>query len=348
MDRMIWIHADGDLDELREINYIASADMEINTADDAALVDNSWSMTLTETEWEKNPVRIGHHVYCPGTEWGGPVTYIKHETTGKKVTLRGPTWRGMLFQRRIVPPSGEAYIVYTNVDANTLISSVLGTAFGGLFSVSSTPAGVEVSASYRYQSMAAGLTKTLQAAGLRLSIAYDNVAKKVGLAAAAAGTQAETIELSQDYGVNFSSELGNLEYANHCLALGSGELTERTVLDVYRDTDGTITTTRPDWLTDALLRTVLLDYPNAEDADELLKSATERLLEFSDGRSLTIDTKQAGLSLEMGDKVAIRDRLTGLTATAEIRRRILTIRDGKTSIQDGVTTLSVDPEEEGE
>ena len=345
MDRMIWIHADEDLDELREVDYIVSADMEINTASDAELVDNSWSMTLTEAEWSKNPIEIGHHIYAPGTEWGGPVTYLKHETSGKKVTLRGPTWRGMLFRRRIEPPAGEAYKVYTLIDANALIADVIGDAFGDLFEVSETLTGVTVSARYRYQTMAQGLSKTLQGAGMRIAMTYNNAEKKVMTEAVEAGSQAEAVELSQDYGIQFASELGNLEYANHCLALGGGELTDRMVRNLYRDTDGTLTTTRPAWLTDEKLRTVLLDYPNAETETELMQSAAERLEQCSEGRTFEIDTKSAGLELELGDRVAIRDRLTGLSAEAEVRRKILSISGGKTKIQDGVTTLRVDPEE---
>lgn len=347
MDRMIWIHADASLDELREIRYILSGDMEINTAQDAKFVDNSWSMTISEHEWERKPVRIGHYIYSPGTEWGGPVTFIKHETAYKKVTLRGPTWRGLLYQRRIEPEPGDAYLVYDTVDANTLVADLIG-AFGGIFEVTEERAGVDVSASFRYQSVAAGISDTLRGVGLRLALTYDNVQRKVLTEAVPDDDQTDTIELSQDYGVQFTSELGNLETANHCLALGSGELEGRMVLNLYRDTDGTISTTRPAWLTDGLLRTTLLDYPNAEDEAELLKTATERLEEYSDGKSFTIDTKQAGVTLEIGDRVAIRDRMTGLTATAEVRRKILTIADGKVRIQDGVTTISVDPEEEGE
>lgn len=348
MDRMMWIHADENLDELREIRFILNGDIEINTAQDAKLVDNSWSITLSEHEWNKNPVRVGHYIYSPGTEWGGPCTFIKHETAYKKVTLRGPTWRGLLFQRRIEPDPGDAYLVYDTVDANLMVADLIGDAFGGIFDVTDQRAGVDVSASFRYQSLAAGISNTLRGAGLRLSMTYDNVSRKVLTAAVPDGDQADAVELSQDYGVQFTSELGNLETANHCLALGSGELTDRLVRNVYRDLDGTISTTRPAWLTDGLLRTTLLDYPNAEDEAELLKTATERLTECSDGRSFSIDTKQAGVELELGDRVAIRDRMTGLRATAEVRRRILTIADGKVKITDGVTTISVDPEEEGE
>lgn len=349
MDRMMWIHADENLDELREVRYILQGDMEINTASDAKLVDNSWSVTLSESEWNRNPVRIGHYIYSPGTEWGGPCTFVKHETAYKKVTLRGPTWRGLLFQRRIEPEAGDAYLVYDTVDANLMIADLIGDAFGGIFEVTDERAGTDVSASFRYQSLAAGISNTLRTVGLRLALTFDNVHRKVLTAAVqGGGMAAEAVELSQDYGVQFTSELGNLETANHCLALGSGELTERLVRSVYRDRDGTITTTRPAWLTDGLLRTVLLDYPNAEDEAELIKTATERLTECSDGRSFEIDTKQAGLELELGDRVAIRDRMTGLKATAEVRRRILTIADGRSKITDGVTTISVDPEEEGE
>lgn len=346
MDRMTWIHANEDLDEQRELIYISSADMEVNTATDAELVDNSWSMKISEREWEKNPIRVGHYVYAPGTEWGGPVTLIKHETSTRSVTLQGPTWRGMLFQRRIEPPEGEAYLVYRNTDANEILADLIDGLYGGLFAVDDTPAGVTVSAQFRYQTVANGASRAMRSAGLRMALAYNNATKTVAVTSTEAGSGMDGVELSQDYGIQFTSTLGNLEYANHCLILGSGELTERTVINLYRDSDGSYTTVRPEWLTEELLRTVALDYPNAEDTEELMRSAAERLDECGEGRSFEIDTQQAGITLELGDEIAIRDRMTGMTARAEVRRKILTIQEGRIKIQDGVTTIGIDPEED--
>ena len=94
MDGMRWIHADADLVELRELTLIDDADMQVDIKSSAALIDNTWSITVSEKVWSEEPILEGHYIYCPGTEWGGPVTLIKHVTSSHQVTVQGPTWRG--------------------------------------------------------------------------------------------------------------------------------------------------------------------------------------------------------------------------------------------------------------
>ena len=326
MGRLMWIHADENLDEINVIDLIQEADMQVKTAPGAELIDNTFSLSIPESEWNKYPVREGHYLYAPGTEWGGPVTLVQHSTEDGLITLQGPTWRGLLFQKRIYPPSGQGYLVINNVDANTLISQIVGNAFGTLFTVVSETAGVQVSGSYRYSTYADGLHDTLRSYGLRLAVTFDNANKHVILSAQPTNDLTDSIEISQDYGINFVSSIGNVEYANHCLALGRGELADREILNVYATDDG-YTTARPADLPEANVRTVLLDYPAAESTSDLLKSAIKTLQEHSGLNGLTVEDLQ-DVSAEMGDIVSVRDRVTGLVGTAEIANKILTISEG--------------------
>lgn len=333
MDRVTWIHADERLRDLRVLELITGADMQTDIGTDAQLIDNTWSMTLPESVWSQIPIRQGHYIYAAGTEWGGPVTMIRHQTAEGTVTLQGPTWRGLLHQKRILPPAGQGYLVFTAADANEVIRQVLGTSFGSLITATSAAAGVLVTASFRYQSMAQGLQKALHSVGLRLDVAFDPAIPGVVLSAQPVNDWTDIIEVSQDYGVDFTSQIGNVELANHCLALGSGELENRTVLNVYRVRQKYYLT-QPVTLSDADIRTVLLDYPNAEDEEDLLKSALDRLQEAAPEQSITVDQLRIDVSAQLGDLIPVRDRLTGLVATSEISNRIL-------SIQEGVTTVSV-------
>jgi len=79
------------------------------------------------------------------------------------------------------------------------------------------------------------------------------------------------------------------------------------------------------------VRTVLLDYPNAEDAQDLLKSAIARLKEVADENAIEVNELRA-VNAEMGDVVSIRDRVTGLSGQAEISNKILKITEGMTRI----------------
>lgn len=330
MERLTWIHADDQLDEINVIDLIQQADMQVKTAPGSELIDNTFSLTIPESEWIKNPIRVGHYVYAPQTEWGGPVTLVQHNTEDGLITIQGPTWRGLLYQKRIYPPAGSGYLAFTDVDANSLISAIVGTSFGSLFTVSSEACGTLVSASYRYQSYAVGLQDTLRDYGLRLNVVFDNVQQSVILSAVQTNDLTDDIEISQDYGLHFVSSIGNVEYANHCLALGSGELANRMVLNVYVTESG-YTTSLPPGMSDADVRTVLLDYPNAESADELLKSAIKTLQACAAINGISVSDLQ-GISAEMGDVVSVRDRVTGLVGTAEIANKILSIQNGVTKI----------------
>lgn len=340
MDRMTWIHADENLRELRTLELIASADMQIDISTGAGLIDNTWSVTVSDAVWQMMPIHAGHHIYCPGTEWGGPVTLVQHSTRQRAVTLQGPTWRGLLHQKRIYPPAGAGYLSFTDVDANALIASVLGSAFGSLYAAVTDPAGVTVSADFRYQSMARGLQNALRAYGLRLNVAFDNVTRRVLLSAQPINRLAGIVEISQDYGVDFTSQIGNVELANHCLALGSGELAARTVRSVYR-VGNAYYLNRPDSLPEADVRTVLLDYPNAEDEDELIKSAIERLQEAAPAQSIAVNELAIGVEADLGDIIPVRDRVTGLTADSEVINKILNISNGRTAVQMKVGNLNM-------
>lgn len=339
MDSLRWIHADDQLVELRDIISIDEADIQVDIKSSAGLIDNTWSMTLSESVWKESPILEGHYIYAPGTEWGGPVTVVKHVTDSKKVTVQGPTWRGLLYQRRIYPPSGQGYRVYTNIDANDLIASVVGQSFGPIFIFSGEECGVTVSAQFRYQSYAVGLQTVLADAGLRLNIVFDNTIPAAILSAAPID-QLDQIEISQDYGINFTSEIGNVEFANHCLALGGGELAERTVLEVYRVGDKYYTT-RPSSLAVKDLRTVLLDYGSAETTDELMKSAIERLEQTAPKQSITISELPLGVEMNLGDQLYVRDRLTGLEALSEVTQKILTIKQGTTKVDTQISVLYI-------
>lgn len=339
MDGLKWIHANGSLVEIRELISVDEADMQVDIKSNAALIDNTWSMTLTEDVWSESPIEEGHYIYAPGTEWGGPVTLVKHVTESKKVTVQGPTWRGLLYQRRIYPPAGEGYKIYTDIDANALIADIVGSSYGSLFTFSNVDTGVDISAQFRYQSYAVGLQTVLADAGLRLNIVFDNTIPAAVLSALPID-QLDEIEISQDYGINFTSEIGNVEFANHCLALGSGELAERTVLEVYR-VGNNYYTSQPASLLTKDLRTVLLDYGSSESTDELLKSAIERLEQTAPKQSITISELPLDVVTNLGDQIYVRDRLTGLEALSEVTEKILTIKQGNTKIDTQISVLYI-------
>lgn len=324
------IHA---TDEKREIGFIddfIKFDAEIATK--AEIQNNQFVLTMDEDVWSKSEIRKGHFVYIPYTEWGGPVEYVKHSTKTAQVTMKGPTWRGMLIRKIVEPPPDEAYFVLSNVEANAAIQQLVGDMFGDFFVISEEDTEINVSGSWRYGVLLNAITEALTASGLSLFCGYDNTLRKATLEARKITDYSSRVDLSQDYGIHLTSEQGGIESYNHIIALGRGELTEREVVHLYRLNDGTITTVSPGnrGVQD---RCTTFDYPNAESTEELVKDATKRLKEYVEAQTVQMDTSETGLSLELGDKVSARDRLTGLVTVAPIQRKILVITSENEKIE---------------
>ena len=122
--------------------------------------------------------------------------------------------------------------------------------------------------------------------------------------------------------------------------MGSGELADRIVLNVYRV--GTqYYTERPASLPETALRTVLLDYGNAESETELMTSAIDRLEQTAPKQSISINELPLDIDIKLGDQLNVRDRLTGLEALSEVTQKILSIKQGKTQITTQISVLNI-------
>lgn len=335
MDCLRWVHANQFLAEQRELTEILSADMQIKGSPNASMIDNTFSLTIPQKTWEANPIQPGHYIYSAGTEWGGPVTLIQHNTGARSVTLRGPTWRGLLFRKLIEPVEWlEGYVVMSNVDANYMLRTLIGDRFGDLFQVDGGNAGVTVSGKWRYNVLASAIHSTFRAYGARLSLAYDPVNECVNVCASAVSDLTDGLEISQDYGVSFTSTSGCTTPANHAFILaGDGPH------HLYRTGDGYSETMPPTW-TEADLQTVFVDCADSVDDYANNEAAVASLQEFEPENSVKVDENRLDMTAaELGDHIAIRDRITGLAVEAEIVNKILTIRDGRQSIEMDVDTI---------
>jgi hypothetical protein len=135
----------------------------------------------------------------------------------------------------------------------------------------------------------------------------------------------DTIDLSQDYGVDMISTSGRIDGYNHIIALGAGELLDRDVVHRYRLVDGAITSTTPDWAGTETDQSLVYDFANAESIDELTEGADKLLRQYVPDQSVEMDPSDADLEFRIGDIVGARDRLTGLQATATVIGSILTM-----------------------
>lgn len=324
------IHANGEKTEIGFVDDFVKFDAEISA--EATVEKNRFDLTMDESVWAREPIECGHYLYVPGTEWGGPVEKIKHSTKTGQIVLSGPTWRGMLARKIVEPPSGASYLVLNHVEANAALLNLIGDKFGDFFEIDSATTGITISGEFRYAVLLAAIEAAFGASALAIACAYDNVARKARIGARQIEDYSSLVDLSQDYGIYLTSQEGGLESYNHAIALGRGELTDREVIHVYRLDNGTITTTDPGNRGERDLCTIY-DYPNAESSEELLKGAKKLLRESVPARSVEMDTSETGLSLELGDKVSARDRLTGLVTVATVKGKTLVVTATEDKIQ---------------
>lgn len=280
--------------------------------------DNDFELTIPENDWLKLPITAGHFIYELNSEHGGRVEGIEH--VGSDIKLTGPTWRGMLARKIVKPPGGSAYLTITAAEANAAIGDLIGTSLGNLFTVSTGNSGITVSGSFRYDNLLSAINTMLDDSAARLNVTFDGT--NVILSAALVVDYSKTNEMSQDWSAPIQSAVNSGEAYNHVIALGIGELTARTVVEYYRHADGTINTTPlADGIDDLQY---VLDYPNAESTDELIKAAKAKLKELLPTEKIEIDLSEAQ-GLKLGDIVGGRDYVTGMSIKKPITQIILTV-----------------------
>ena len=270
----------------------------------------------------------GSLLYMEGTEYGGIVDSIESNTESQEVTYRGRTWHGILNSKVIEPDSGEAYLTLSG-EANAVIANLLSRlALTDLFEASSEASGVNIS-NYkmnRYITGYDGIMKMLKSVSAKLLFRFDG--EKVVLSAVAVHDYSRDEEFDSDQ-VDFSVKK-NYKTVNHLICLGSGELENRTVIHLYADTEGNISQTQTQFGLDEYVD--IHDYPNAESEEELVSSGTEKLQSLWEPDSMSVDFGADSEAYDVGDIVGAVDNITGVAVSAVIAKKIVTIKNGQTTI----------------
>lgn len=328
MDRII--HADSNRAEIGVITDFLQYDAQIHH--NCELADNTFSLSMSVGAWKADKIMRGDYVYIDGTEFGGIVCSVNKNTNTDTVTIKGALWRALLAMRIITPPSGQAYKVYTDTELNAMIADVIGNDYVNLFQVPSTSTGATTSYQFRYQTKLAGLSKALLQVGYTLSCVYDATVQRVIVKARHCTDYSEYADISSDLGIGLSITSGRVDDYNHCIALGTGELTERMVREIWM-LNGVIYNSRPVALLEADIRSMTFDYPNAESEDELLSSARDALLQYAAMSSAEIDLSELQIDLQLDDTILTVDRDLNISATKSVSQRIITVDARGTSIR---------------
>ena len=308
------------------LDYSISLDMDLGDT-------NDFEFEVDQSIWDSELMGYGCRLYIPETEYGGIIGDIEVVTKTATATLTGDTWRGMLTKKIIEPPSGQDHKTVSG-ELNTILKSLIEPEFSGLFVVSQEDTGVEVSNFRfdRYCTLLDGLEDMLTSVGYRLDIRYKSGGAGesgwVEIQAVEAENYSETIEYNRDNRINYDAR----DYRrgiNHLICAGTGEGTDRTVLHLYVQSDGSVGSTK--YYIGLEERVALYSYTSQSDVEQLRKDGTKRLQELMNYKQFEMSVEDVDLGI--GDTVSGRDFTTGILVQKPIVQKILKIEKGKIQVE---------------
>lgn len=262
-------------------------------------------------EVDGSMIETGDLVFFPMTEWGGVVDGIQLDDTGDYPVMlyTGRTWHGVMSHSILRPDPGDDYLTVSGAVEEIIASVIQRQGLGDVFEAAGD-SGVSI-ASYRfdrYTDMYTGLQKMLGTVGMRLSIS-----KGRGLCEVSAEPVRDISDGVDDNLLRL--KMGDSRPVNHLVCLGSGELASRTVVDLYMDSEGSVSRTQTLFGVDCIEDTY--DSTNA-DEEELVEKGTERLLGYyEDSRTISGDIGEAATA-SVGDTVTGRSVNAPVSVTAPI------------------------------
>lgn len=293
---------------------------------------NDFELSINTDEWDKEKYWFGNRIFIPNTEYGGLIEDVNVITSNKTIKLRGYTWRGLLTQKVVEPPSGSDHLILSG-ELNSILRELIGERFGALFVVPDIDSGIEAKNWQvdRYVTLYDAITKLLESKSCRLKIEYhephDNEYGYVTIQVAPVVDYSDELEYSQDSRVDFQVR----DYRrgiNHLICAGTGQNEERIVLHLYVQEDGSIGKSQYYFGLDE--RAAVYDFSNA-DAEKLEEDGIKRLRELQNYKSIEVAVDD--IDLEIGDIIGGYESITGTELKKPVAGKILKIQDGKTIIE---------------
>lgn len=300
--------------------------------------DNDFEVEMPVSLYNSEIYEKGRYIYCAGTEYGGRLEGIKSDTSDGVVKIYGETFRGMLKDKVVEPPTGEAYL-YVSGDLTNCLKTLLGGQYTDVFKVSDALTGVSVSnlKINRYDYILDAMESLLESKGYRLDISVINEEAQFFVELSAKVNDVDD-EISQDYDFNFSIEKKMLKY-NYMIALGGGQLENRTVIYLHQKDDGTVEQVSGIPNGDDI-RVYKYDYSSSgasENDSELLDGAIKKFDEINEADSQTMTVPEnLRLDLELGSVVSGRDYITGITMQEPVTKKILKVKNGISTVSYGI------------
>ena len=310
--------------------YDSTLDIEIGGANDFAI-------TIPNEFYDHNIFIQGGYLYKAGTEYGGILNEFTSDTAYEDFIYNGLTFRGMMMERYVEPPSGSDYLTVSG-ELNSVLATMFGSTFyGDLFRVSTVDSVVSISSVnvQRYADYITAANSVLSSVNYKVgleAIEYiENGIVKfyIEVKAVPIVDYSDEIENSQDGMVDFKISKKNVMPYNYMLCLGSGELRNRIIVKLHIVSKDTIEEVNSIVDSDTT-RIYFYDYSSAQSRDDLIASAKEKAKELIDEDSQKITISEDFIAF-LGDYVGGRDYVTNTYIKEKITKIVYKYSEGDES-----------------
>lgn len=288
---------------------------------DTSIGDSGNQVQLKLHSNQKTELAKGSLIWSPGTEYGGIVQDIQSniETDGQRyVYYSGPSWSGRLSQRIVCPPSGKDHYTLDG-EANEKLNALmeyLGLDY--LFQAPEGNSGITLDTDLdRFADGYSALRKAAAENDCRLSMKYDNTAKKVIIQFVPRETHGNYTSDNSPVSVTVGSPV------NHLVCAGTGELQNRIVVHLYIDKNGNVS--QKQYYKGADEISTLYENTSA-DKDKLIEEGTKKLLEYQEVNQVEISVEDGSEDLYPLDDVIVGfDPVTGIKASSTIAKKVVSV-----------------------
>ena len=271
----------------------------------------------------------GCYVYIDNTEYGGIIDKIRVITKDYNLKYMGRTWHGILASKIIKPDDGESHLVVSG-EANAVMGSLIERlGLSDLF-VSSEVDSELVINNYkidRYINAYDGIVKMLESVSGKLKLIFSM--GKVVLSALPFVDYSQSEQFDNDQ-VSMDIEK-EVNFVNHLVCLGSGELAERQIVHLYADAEKNISETQTFFGLDEIEDTY--EVSGSEDLEQLKEDGIKHFKEILTDGTVDIDFDAETTEYDLGDIVGSKEIITGIFVKEKITKKIVTISRGLTNIE---------------
>lgn len=280
--------------------------------------DNDFELTFEDGARAPEMPKCGF-VYAHGTEYGGMLTRAR--ASDGSVKWSGPTWTGLLAGKVLVPDAGQSRLTVSG-EANAVLDKLIDRmGLGDAMAAASEPSGIDISR-YAFDLYADGYTgilAMLASVGAKLRVRHDG--RRAVLSAL------PVRDWSSDEG--FDSSLVEVDVdvdswcVNHLVARGGEEGKDRIAVELYMDESGCVSERQT--LKGVREHSEYYNYTTA-DRSKLVEDGTKRLRDYFD-KAMTVSVRLSADDdrFDIGDKVGGSDPRTGISATATVSSKVLTV-----------------------